>query len=153
MNLHHHTKNQAISFCCSRDIVDLKILQSDWLRPFWLVSQQADFSQAQDFCRNIGNNITFHYRSNSGKTNDQMFHSKDLFFTHFPHSFQRSWALACKTPYRFLVPCQSDFGAGGHLGGHVDMMRPSGWVSVQGVVGLISWAPSMCCRGLVDQAP
>ena len=45
-----------------------------------------------------------------------MFHSKDLFFTHFPHSFQRSWALACKTPYRFLVPCQSDFGAGGASG-------------------------------------
>ena len=31
--------------------------------------------------------------------------------------------------------------------------RVGGWMSVQRVVGLISWAPSMCRRGLVDQAP
>ena len=28
-----------------RKIVDLKILQSDWLRAFWPISQRQDFSQ------------------------------------------------------------------------------------------------------------
>ena len=38
-------KNQAISLICTGDIVDLKILQSHWLRAFWSVSQAQNFSQ------------------------------------------------------------------------------------------------------------
>ena len=34
VNLYQHAKNPAISFIYSGDIVDLKILQSDWLRTF-----------------------------------------------------------------------------------------------------------------------
>ena len=40
-----YAKNQAFSSLCSGDIVNLKIMQSDWLRPFWLISQEPDFSQ------------------------------------------------------------------------------------------------------------
>ena len=45
VNLYQHTKNEAISSICSGEIVDLKILQSDWLRAFWPISQEQDFSQ------------------------------------------------------------------------------------------------------------
>ena len=40
----------------SRDIVDLKTLQSDWPRAFWSISQEQDFY-----------NIIFHYGPNSEK--------------------------------------------------------------------------------------
>ena len=36
-------KNQAISLICTGDIVDLKILQSDWLRAFWCISWARNF--------------------------------------------------------------------------------------------------------------
>ena len=48
MNLYQHTKNQAFSSFFSGDIVNLKILQSDWPRAFWLKSQEPDFSQVWD---------------------------------------------------------------------------------------------------------
>ena len=38
-------KNKAISLICSGEIVDLKILQFDWVRKFWPISQEQDFSQ------------------------------------------------------------------------------------------------------------
>ena len=44
MDLYQHAKNEAISSICSAEIVDLKILQSDWLRAFWPVSQEQDLS-------------------------------------------------------------------------------------------------------------
>ena len=43
MNLYHHAKIQAFSSFSSRDTVDLKILQSDWLKAFWPISQEPDF--------------------------------------------------------------------------------------------------------------
>ena len=45
MNLYQHAKNQAFSLFCSRDIVGLKILQSDWSRAFWPIYQEPEFSQ------------------------------------------------------------------------------------------------------------
>ena len=39
MNLYEHAKNQPVSSYCSREIVDLKILQYDWPRAFWSISQ------------------------------------------------------------------------------------------------------------------
>ena len=36
MNLHQHTKNQAIASFCSEDLVNLKVLEFDWLRAFGL---------------------------------------------------------------------------------------------------------------------
>ena len=67
MNLHQYAKNQAFSSFCSRDIVNLKILQSDWLRAFWPISQKPDL------CKNTANIIKFLYRPNSEKINDQIF--------------------------------------------------------------------------------
>ena len=48
INLYQHANNQAFSSLCSGVIVNLKILQSDWLRAFWPVSQELDFSQVWD---------------------------------------------------------------------------------------------------------
>ena len=64
VNLYQHAKNQAISLICSGDMVDLKILQSDWVRKFWPLSQEPEFPQIWDLCRNIANNIHFRYRTN-----------------------------------------------------------------------------------------
>ena len=67
MNLHQYAKNQAFSSFCSRDIVNLKILQSDWSRAFWPISQELDFSQVWDLCKNTAVNTIFLYRANSEK--------------------------------------------------------------------------------------
>ena len=45
MSLYKHAKNWAISRICSGDIVDLEILHSDWLTPFWPICQEPDFFQ------------------------------------------------------------------------------------------------------------
>ena len=70
MNLYQQAKDQAFPSFCSRDIVDLKILQSDWPIAFWRVSQEPDFSQVWDLCKNGGNNMNVLYRPNSEKIND-----------------------------------------------------------------------------------
>ena len=38
-----HAKRRTISSFCSRDIADVKILQSDWPKEFWSISQESDF--------------------------------------------------------------------------------------------------------------
>ena len=53
MNLHKYAKNQAISSICSGDMADIKILQSDWLREFWSISQEPGFPHIRELCRNI----------------------------------------------------------------------------------------------------
>ena len=74
MNLYEYAKNKVVSWICSGETVNLKILKSDWLKAFWPISQEEqDFSQTQDLYRNTGNNINFHYRTNSLKINDQIF--------------------------------------------------------------------------------
>ena len=55
MALYQHEKNQAISSCCSRVIVDFKILQSDWPTAFWPISLELDFS------KNMENNTNRKY--------------------------------------------------------------------------------------------
>ena len=70
MNLYQYAKNKTFPLFCSRDVVDLKILQSDWPRVFWPISERPDFSQILDLWKNALNNINFHYRSNSEKIND-----------------------------------------------------------------------------------
>ena len=76
VNLYQHAKNQAISLIYSRDVVDLKILQFDWLKTFWHISQESEFSQIWDLCWNTANNTNFHYRTNSVKINDQRTNSR-----------------------------------------------------------------------------
>ena len=69
MNLHQYAKNQAFSLFCSRDIVNLKILQSDWLKVFWPISQEPEFFQVWDLSKNTANIIKFLYSPNSEKIN------------------------------------------------------------------------------------
>ena len=45
------SKNQAISLIFSEYIVDLKILQFDWLKAFWSTIQEPEFSQIWNFSR------------------------------------------------------------------------------------------------------
>ena len=54
MNLYQHAKNQAFSWFRSRNIIYLKILQSDWPKTFWHISQEPSTAI----------NINFHYRPN-----------------------------------------------------------------------------------------
>ena len=64
--------------------VDLKILQSNWLRAFWPISWEMAFSQIWDLCRNTANNISFHYKTNSVKIIGNFFSKfKTLSLTHF----------------------------------------------------------------------
>ena len=60
MNLYQQAKNQDISWIRSGDIVDIKMVQSDWLRAFWLISRKLDLPQIWDFQRNTAISITFH---------------------------------------------------------------------------------------------
>ena len=55
VNLYQHAKNQTILLICSGDMAHQKILQSDWLKTFWPISQ------GQKMCWNTANNISFHY--------------------------------------------------------------------------------------------
>ena len=57
MNMYQHAKNQALSLF--RDIAYLIILQSDWPITFWSISQEPDFSQVWNLCKNTTNNIHF----------------------------------------------------------------------------------------------
>ena len=67
MNLYQHAKNYNFSSFCFRDIIDLKIIQYDWPGEFWPISQEPDFSQIWNFCKNTENNINFCYRPNFKK--------------------------------------------------------------------------------------
>ena len=73
MNLHKYAKNEALLSFCSRDMASLKILQSDWSRAFWPISQEPEFSQVWDLCKNTANIIKFLYRPNSEKINNSIF--------------------------------------------------------------------------------
>ena len=50
VNLYQHARNEAVSSICSEEIVDLRILQSNWLGAFWSVSQ--DLSSYIKFSEN-----------------------------------------------------------------------------------------------------
>ena len=43
LNLYQHTKYYAASSICFGDMVHLKILECDWLRPFWSISWEQNF--------------------------------------------------------------------------------------------------------------
>ena len=57
----------------SGEIVDLKIMQSDLLRAFWIISQEQDLFQRMDLCRNTADNINFYYETNSVNIDDHFF--------------------------------------------------------------------------------
>ena len=85
VNLHQHAKNEVVFSICFGEIVHSKIIQSDWLRGFWPISQKQRFSQILDLCRNTANNKHFHYWTNSMKINTKFFFkSKKLIYGLFP---------------------------------------------------------------------
>ena len=45
VTLYRHAKNETVLLICFGEMVDLKILQSEWLRAFWPTSQDVDHSQ------------------------------------------------------------------------------------------------------------
>ena len=45
VNLYQHAKNYTASLICAGEMVDLIIPEFDWVRPFWPISQEQDFSQ------------------------------------------------------------------------------------------------------------
>ena len=87
------------------------------LRTLWPISQEPEFSQIRDLCRNTVNNINFHYRTNSAKINDKFSkYSKNPvigpFLVHFLNFggkkfFLENLVLLRTTSYGFLAPCQN----------------------------------------------
>ena len=70
----HHLHKLVEGKRPQRKIVDLKILKSDWLRAFWLISQDQDFSRILELRRNTINNINFCFETtNLVKINSQIF--------------------------------------------------------------------------------
>ena len=108
MNLYQNEKNLAISSTCYGDIGNLKILQSDWLRAFWPISSELDFSRTWSLCRNTENKTKFHYRTNSGKINVRNFsiNSKNFIFGPFSPIFGLK-KMALSSSYGFLTRYQN----------------------------------------------
>ena len=52
VNLYQHAKNDAVSLIYSGEMLDLKILQSEWLKAFWPISHEQHFSHIEDLHRN-----------------------------------------------------------------------------------------------------
>ena len=109
MNLQHHAKNQAFSSFCSSDKVNLKILQSDCLRAFWPRSQEPNFSQVWDLCKNTANNISFLSGPNSEKSNWLYFpiNSKHIIIGPFLEQtfLSKNLALSHTTTHGPLTQC------------------------------------------------
>ena len=70
MNLHQRATNQTFSSFCSRNLVNLKILQCDWLRGFWPISLGPDFFEVWDLCKNTADVVNYLYRPNLENIND-----------------------------------------------------------------------------------
>ena len=79
-------KNMTFSFFSSRDIVALKILQFDWSRAIWFISQKKHYPQMWDLCMNTSNDITDQILEKKLWQNFQLIH-KTLFLAHFWHFF------------------------------------------------------------------
>ena len=50
-NLYQHARNHTFSSHCSTDIVDSKIIQSNWSRAFWPISQEPHFLPKMAFAQ------------------------------------------------------------------------------------------------------
>ena len=76
MSLHQHAK-----------IFDLKILPADWLRAFWPISLESNFSQMLILYRNIANNINFNHIPNAEIQSQEILMIK--FFNNFKTTYLR----------------------------------------------------------------
>ena len=70
-------------------LINLKIKESDWLRPFWLISREQDFSQIKNLCRNTTNNINFHVSYMIHQT--KHYSRSSSIFLLMPCAFPHSW--------------------------------------------------------------
>ena len=68
-----NTQNEAVSVICSGEMLDLKILQLEWLRAFCPIFLEQNFSQTEDLYRNTVNNTNFHYKTDAEKINEEIF--------------------------------------------------------------------------------
>ena len=59
VNLHQHAKNEDVSLISSGEIIDLKTLESDWLRVFWPISRVQDFFPKHRICPGTQHIIKF----------------------------------------------------------------------------------------------
>ena len=122
--IYDHSFNEFVSLCKKsdflsfsyRDIVDLKILQSDWSEAFWLISQAPEFFQIWDLSKHTVININFHYRPNGEKIKElrkklnfpiNLKNPRLGLFSHFwgKTLFSRNLPLSCTTPQGPLTPC------------------------------------------------
>ena len=62
LNLYQHAKNQAFSSFRSKDIIYLKILQSNWSKTF--LTNILGTKIFKDFSKHTAININFHYSPN-----------------------------------------------------------------------------------------
>ena len=72
MDVCQHAKYQNETSSLSRDISNQRILQSHWLRGFWAINRELDFSQTWYFRRMIEKHNSFHFRTLLAKTNDSI---------------------------------------------------------------------------------
>ena len=91
-------EKQAILLFCSKNMVDLNILQSDCPRAFWSISQKPDFSQIWDFRGNIEKQLTAKLFNEFGPF---------FLFSGEKNFLVKYLALSCTTSYGFLIPCQN----------------------------------------------
>ena len=117
LNVYLHAENQANWPFRSRDIAVLRILQSDWLRTFWPISPEPEFSQIWGLCSLFANHKSFHFRLNAKKVNDKILQKpwKTLFLAHFgpilPHFgtirfFSKNRAPSRTTLHRSASSCK-----------------------------------------------
>ena len=66
-------KKKKKKFSLPLSNVTLRILQSEWLRTFWLINQGPEFSQTWGLCKHKANNMNFHLKPNSEKLNFKIF--------------------------------------------------------------------------------
>ena len=112
MNFYQQGKNQPLSSFYSRNIFDLKILQSDWLRAFWAIYQELEFSQIWDLSKHRVININFIIDQIEKKliTKFACTSQRTLDLVCFPHFrdkilFSKNLAMSCTTPHGHLTPC------------------------------------------------
>ena len=99
IKFYQHAKNHAITLFHSRNIVALKILQSDWATAFRPISQKPDLSQIWDLYRNVAKNIDFHYRPNLAKLIAKFFNNFKIPF------FGPFWDILGKSFIQNIQPC------------------------------------------------
>ena len=68
-NLYQHVQDYDDWPNCSWDIAHLRILQSIWLRSYLLITQEPEFSQIHNLCRQKANNMKFHLKQSPDETN------------------------------------------------------------------------------------